>query len=107
MKYNGPVHRNDKGEVAVLVSHGFGGGWYTWGNVVDQMFSPNLVQAVLTGTQDDRLRVAQEQFPDQYDGGVYQLCVEWVQEGQPFRINEYDGAESLELLNVDDNYFVV
>lgn len=85
------------GMVAVLVSPGFGAGWSTWaGNREDMMFCPELVMAVenkasLTAMEE----IAKRLFPDEYAGGLRDLTVEWVKQGTPFVIEEYDGSERL------------
>jgi hypothetical protein len=37
-------------------------------------------------------------YPNVYFGGFNQIEIEWVEPGTQFRIDEYDGSESLELL---------
>ena len=36
-------------------------------------------------------------YQDVYTGGVEGLVVVWVDEGEEFIINEYDGSESIQL----------
>jgi len=36
-------------------------------------------------------------YPDVYTGGVRDLVVVWIDEGEDFIINEYDGSESIQL----------
>lgn len=81
------------GKVAVLVSPGYGAGWSTWGTE-EACFWPEWVTWVEAGKPEDAMPSAPEGF---YTGGADQLEIEWVPEGQGFRINEYDGSESLEL----------
>jgi len=89
------------GMVAVLVSPGYGAGWSTWGdsNLREQkMFCPRMVAALEAGTPKAELhKIAAELFPGEYPGGIDQLKVEWVHEGEPIRIVEYDGSERIEL----------
>lgn len=81
------------GDVAVLVSRGFGSGWSTWGQNV---FEPRIVEAILEGKSDPEIvEIAREIYPDAYVGGIEGLEVQWVPIGTRFRIEEYDGAESL------------
>lgn len=87
------------GKVAVLVSPGYGAGWSTWADAVlreRMVFDPEVVAYVEAGKQGP--------FPDLetkygdgyfYDGGAEDLVVMWVPVGTKFRIQEYDGAESL------------
>ena len=85
------------GKVAVLVSHGYGAGWSSWAHDTDCLFDPDIVQLVLDGASTETiLQCAHEKWPDDYWGGVGGLTVHWIPEGTQFRIDEYDGAESIE-----------
>lgn len=109
------------GKVAVLVSHGFGAGWSSWGRssapAEELMFDSELValiekrDAIRAKHEDEALwEVAKKaavdyclkRWPDVYTGGVGGLSVEWVPVGRRFRINEYDGSETLVLDDEDD-----
>jgi hypothetical protein len=95
------------GQVAVLVSPGYGAGWSTWNSNEGEaaVFCPRLVNAVLEGRSPQELAaIAAEVFPEAYLGGVDDLCVEWVNQGDRFIINEYDGSESLDVLGPDYGY---
>lgn len=97
MKFN--KHVVD-GKVAVLVSKGYGAGWSTWasnGEEVAVLFDDDIVKAVLKEDFDEVDRICHVKYPDFYTGGIDGLGVQWVEVGTLFRINEYDGAESLEL----------
>ncbi|AHK20720.1 hypothetical protein BF17_16530 [Yersinia similis] len=84
------------GNVAVLYSPGFGAGWSTWNrNNEALIFSVELAKAVLCEIDKTPIQVANELFPDAYEGGVKQLKVEWVPEGSMFEIEDYDGSESI------------
>lgn len=81
------------GEVAVLVSRGYGTGWGSNGLNV---FEPEIVEAILEGKSDrDIEAIAKDIYPNEYLGGLDGLVVQWVPVGTRFRIEEYDGAESL------------
>ena len=91
------------GQVAVLVSPGFGAGWSTWNREhADRLvFDPKVVKWVEEGKVGD---VPLDDYKDE-DGDVTiyvgeaasQLVVEWVPLGEEFIIDEYDGNESLKL----------
>lgn len=85
------------GRVAVLVSPGFGAGWFTWNRKCPEcLFDPDMVAWVEGGKEgpmpDLEAKYSWEYF---YDGGADDLMVVWVPEGTQFRIDEYDGSESL------------
>ena len=85
------------GRVAVLVSPGFGAGWFTWNRQCPEcLFDPDMVAWVEGGKEgpmpDLEAKYGWEYF---YDGGADDLVVRWVPEGTQFRIDEYDGSESL------------
>jgi hypothetical protein len=85
------------GKVAVLVSPGFGAGWYTWntGNK-DCLFDADVVAAVLSGDNLKAADLAKEKWGEKfYTGGAETLEVFWVTEGTEFQVEEYDGSESL------------
>lgn len=88
------------GMVAVLVSPGYGAGWSTWGLAADRermLFCPRLVRALESGAPEaDLAIIAREEFPEAYLAGIRQVVVEWVREGKPIRVVEYDGAEHVE-----------
>lgn len=84
------------GKVAVLYSPGFGAGWYTWHHVEELLYDPRVVHYVETGETELVLSYVNEVYPDVFCGGVDSLTIEWINEGTLFRINEYDGSESVE-----------
>ena len=85
------------GEVAVLISPGFGAGWSTWASDEQKQalaFDRRLVECVLAGG------FPTEELLDEVLGdghGVYMggacVKVEWVTKGERFYIHEYDGCE--------------
>ena len=96
------------GKVAVLVSVGFGSGWSTWSSEysTQMLFDPNVVEAVECGDVplEDILEYLEETYPNEYFGGYDQLTIEWISEGTKFRIDEYDGAETV--IFEDTEYWV-
>lgn len=84
------------GKVAVLVSPGHGAGWSTWADheFVERCLFDPLVVAWVEGGKVGPVPVDQydEYF---YDGGARDLEVQWIPEGTRFRVEEYDGYESL------------
>lgn len=90
------------GQVAVLISPDYGAGWSTWNHeypAEELMFDPGLVLLVEEGNTEKIETYATLKWPNAYLGGLRNICVEWVNQGTAFRINEYDGAESIELMN--------
>lgn len=93
------------GKVAVLYSPGFGAGWSTWawdGEAESLAMNAKIVEAFLAGGGEAATRVAEELHPDVYTGGAEDLSVEWIAKGTAFRINEYDGNESIEVLDISN-----
>ena len=100
------VERN--GEVAVLVSKGYGAGWSTWNSDGEWfLYSPEVVawvEAGKPGGEKALKAIATKEYPDNppYCGGGMDLVIEWVPKGIAFKIDEYDGNESLVYMgNVD------
>lgn len=88
------------GMVAVLVSRGWGAGWYSWNQgVTECLFDPVIVDMVeKEAAPYDIEQYAEQKYGDDfYGGGADGLYIHWVPEGDEFIIDEYDGAESLHL----------
>ena len=91
------------GKVAVLVSGGFGAGWYSWNSSHKELlFHPKLVALVEAGKQSEitsEWLTEELGLPDIYCGGARDLEIEWLPEGTAFEIEEYDGSESLRTMD--------
>lgn len=85
-------------QVAVLYSPGYGAGWYTWNKDNEGLiFDKEIVQAVID--KDFKLadKIATEKY-NAFTGGVHDLEIKWMAVGTQFKINEYDGSESLDII---------
>lgn len=80
------------GMVAVAVSGGFGAGWSTWNDVDPR--DARFNQLFLDGKVDEVIRICVLEDLG-YAGGAHDVEIRWVPEGTKFRIDEYDGSESL------------
>ena len=85
------------GKVAVLVSPGYGAGWYSWHRNEELLYDPSIAEWVEQQAFDKVLTYMELKHPDVYCGGLEDLEVNWVPAGDRFRIDEHDGAESLVL----------
>lgn len=95
----------------VLISRGYGAGWSTW-NDPRMAFDERLIRAFECGiTQEDMKKLCVEcGYVDvnggpPYMGGFKGLVVVDIPTAEHFRINEYDGAESIEYFDKDDWYY--
>jgi len=87
------------GFTAVLVSPGFGAGFSTW-NKPEMAVDFDLVEAFLSGDMTRFEYIVIEKYGENmYLGGMEDLEVQWVDEGKKFRIEEYDGSESVEVFD--------
>lgn len=97
------------GNVAVLYSPGFGAGWSTWatdgGEAEALMFDKEIVELVLNDQLDRVVQLVADKYPEFYSGEAKDLSVFWIPKGTAFRINEYDGHESIEIYN-PDHFFI-
>lgn len=120
MNKNIPLYYNeDKTKFGVLVSYEFGAGFSTW-NVHELAYDRRVIEFWLAHQDDERwMREVERYRPESpehkeayeffvnelgfdkcpYMGGFADCVLEWVPVGARFRINEYDGAESLEIEN--------
>jgi hypothetical protein len=90
------------GKVAVLVSCGYGAGWYTWNTGHPQcLFSPEIVELIESGRKSEITNeYCEKLFGDEfYAGGAFELNIEWLPVGTAFWIDEYDGSENLRTIN--------
>jgi hypothetical protein len=82
-------------QIGVLVSSGYGSGWSTW-NSPECALDQELVAAIEAKLPYEEIEeIAKRNWPYNYLGGLGDCYVEWVAEGTTFRIEEYDGAESI------------
>jgi hypothetical protein len=89
------------GKVAVLVSPGFGAGWFSWNKEIPAcLFDPDIIAAIVDGKRDEATRIAYAKWPGGSWGGIDGLEVQWLREGTRFIIDEYDGSEQIK--TVDD-----
>ena len=103
------------GMVAVLYSPGYGAGWYSWEDVNECLFCPEIVNLIINHGEDKRLSseliskiegIAKSKWGDSfYCGGARDLTIKWLPVGCAFEVQEYDGYESIE--TIDDKEFIV
>lgn len=120
MNNNIPLYYNeDKTKFGVLVSYGFGAGWSTWEGH-ELAYDRRVIEFWLAHKNDRQwMRKVERYQPESpehkeareffinelgldncpYMGGFPNCALEWVPVGARFHINEYDGAESLEIEN--------
>lgn len=91
------------GKVAVIYSPGFGAGWYTWNREHPElMFDPGIVDLLENGEHEKLDAYVKLKWPEIYAGGMDSLKIVWLTEGTAFKIEEYDGNESITVKeNVD------
>lgn len=83
------------GRVAVLYHPEYGSGWYTGHNIEELLFDPNIVEW-LELKDFDKIRVyITLKYPNVYLPSIAGLSIYWLPLGTEFRIDEYDGSESI------------
>ena len=96
-------YKNEKGEIGVLVSYGFGSGWSTW--CLEHRNFLAMDKTLVEMKLDDVEMVKVVSYLERtlgeipYMSGWHQVRVEWIKEGTAFVIEEYDGSESLRTLD--------
>ena len=90
------------GKVAVLRSDAHGIGWYTQHWQKRLLFDPQLVRYLEEKNMPCVVKHIEEHYPDVYIGSLFELVIEWVPVGALFLITEFDGLESVELLEEVD-----
>ena len=99
----------------ILYSPGFGAGWSTWMDVPTKFsceYAP-IISAIERGEKLNEDHPAVIQFvadckelykENAYLGGIGDLRIFNVPEGEVYRIEEYDGAESVQLRSMTEWY---
>jgi hypothetical protein len=94
---------DEEGQVAILISPGFGAGWSTWARGEAQceamIFDSRLVDYVLLNGTEGLALFAESLGYTSYMGGAKDVEVEWLDPGTRFIIDEYDGSESFRTLD--------
>jgi hypothetical protein len=84
------------GKVAVLYSPGYGAGWYSWHDIPELIYDPVVVEMVENLTPSiDIVIYCKDRYPEGYYSGAEDLTIYWIEEGEEFIIEEYDGSESI------------
>lgn len=89
---------NEKNELAVLISPGWGAGWSSW-NSQDIAWDKRIVEKWMNEKPDeDTMQTFIESlgYRSPYMGGYEDLKLVWIPRGTLFCIHEYDGNESIE-----------
>ena len=92
----------DGTHVGVAYSPGYGAGFSTWNDV--SPLNPFVIVAILFDRADAIADASDQEKadllgdPEAYMGGAHSLRIEWVPLGTAFRVDEYDGYESVETL---------
>ncbi len=92
------------GKVAVLYANDYGGGWYTAHQIEELLFDPEVVDMVERKVNPTEII---EYCVEHYGNNKWfqnapDLAIAWIPEGSIFRIDEYDGNESVRLQDDDD-----
>lgn len=87
------------GMVAIIISPGYGAGWQTWNKEhIELLFSPKIVEMIeLKKCKEiDQDWIAENLgITGVYCGGAENLEIIWLPIGTKFRLDEYDGYESI------------
>ncbi len=104
---------NKDGRTAVLYSPGYGAGWSSWNNDAWKgvlTMHREIVERVMADDREGAAKTAERLIReatgnlDEYVCvlGADDLKVAWVNAGERFEINEYDGSESLHVIGGHD-----
>ena len=90
------------GQVAVIVSPGPGAGWYSWHGIEELLFDPSVVAWIESDEYDKIKHYITLKYPDEYFGDIEKLSIRWLTEGTAFKIDEYDGSESVSVRDQEE-----
>ena len=91
---------NDKGQVAVAVSKGYGAGWSSWSDInpMDKQYNESFLKGDIEAVKE----LAEKN--DEFSGGADDVELVWLDPNTKFIIDEYDGNESLRILEKINHY---
>ena len=91
------------GKVAVLYSPGFGAGWSTWNTLLPELLFDSVIVDFVLNKPENWLQGIEAYcelvYPGAYTGGASDLEVMWIPAGSQFLVEEYDGSESVVLMD--------
>ena len=96
---------NEEGLVGVIISPGFGAGFHSWNDIPGLCFDKDIIQMILEGKSIQELAdFAEAKY--EHTGyvsthGLSDARIIWLKPGTQFFIDEYDGSESITL--IEDN----
>jgi hypothetical protein len=88
----------ENGMVAVLYSPSYGTGWNAYqdeAGALDKMYDPEIVLWILHGHSEILLDALLQKYPRESKRSFTELTLAWVPVGKKFRIEDYDGYESI------------
>lgn len=88
------------GRVAVLYTSAHGAGWYSWHDIPELLFDPEVVRMIENPDEDEDentiINYCREKYGTQgYYNGAKSLAIKWIPQGSQFRVQEYDGSETV------------
>ena len=93
------------GKVAVIIQSGYGGGWYYKHRTEAFLFDPVIVEMIEKHVPRSRIyEYCRKNGLDVDEWGCDDLSITWVPVSAKFRINEYDGQESV-VFKLEDTWF--
>jgi hypothetical protein len=90
------------GQVAVLYSPEHGAGWYSWHQIEELLFDPSIVLWLESEEMDKIENYLILKYPGEYFGRLEDLVIKWIPQGALFKIDEYDGSESISYRDMED-----
>ena len=93
---------NAKGLVGVIISPEFGAGFHTWNEIPGLCFDRDVIQKLI---EDKPIQEISDFVEDKYAHtgyvstlGLRDAEIVWLKPGTQFFLNEYDGFESITLI---------
>lgn len=93
------------GKIAVIYSPGYGAGWSTWNQKKEELcMDARLAELLEAGNMKKFIARAKEIDPDVYVSESERYEIEWIQKGDRFEIQQYDGDESVRVLGPAEGF---
>ena len=98
---------NAKGLVGVIISPEFGAGFHTWNEIPGLCFDRDIIQMII---EDKPIQEISDFVEAKYEHtgyvstlGLRDVEITWLKPGTQFFLNEYDGNESIILIENNED----
>lgn len=89
------------GKVGIIYSTNYGVGWYSWHGIKELLHNPYIISIIEDNSLDELEKgdliesYCRKSYDIKFFGSCTDLKVFWIEKGKYFKIDEYDGMETI------------